>query len=180
MIYENHTHAGTEVFQSYCPLSWDYEERQEHCKDVYGFQCVCQRCQMEGAGGVGEPMRDDGSGSDGEWMTDDDGDNAAVGEGMVDDEASAVVASNSGGGEEGGGMAVEAVGTSASAGDNEAGPLDPTYLQLFLLKYVCPVPSCFGTMAPVGPGVSLYECAVCGRTRSEEQFLADLDVPMAA
>jgi len=72
-------------------------------------------------------------------------------------------------------MAVDA----DAAGASEAGPLDPTYLQLYLLKYVCPIPSCFGTMAPVGPGVSLHECAVCGHTRSEEQFLQELEGPIA-
>ncbi len=38
--------AGTEIFQSYCPLSWDYTERQEHCQSVYGFTCTCQRCKV--------------------------------------------------------------------------------------------------------------------------------------
>lgn len=37
---------GTEVFQSYVPISWDYEERQEHLQDVYGFTCACQRCKV--------------------------------------------------------------------------------------------------------------------------------------
>lgn len=160
--------AGTEVFQSYCPLSWDYDERQAHCKEVYGFTCICQRCQMEGQlgrTGGGEGMQGDGN-SSGEWMTDDDDEGREAG--MVDED-NAPASSGADGG-----MAVDA---DAPGGGNGAGPLDPTYLQLYLLKFVCPVPSCFGTMAPVGPGVSLLECAVCGHTRSEEKFLQDLEGP---
>ena len=59
-----------------------------------------------------------------------------------------------------------------------AGPLDPTYLQLYLLKFVCPVPMCFGTMAPAAPGSDMYECAVCGHQRSDAQFLGDLEAPV--
>ena len=29
----------------------------------------------------------------------------------------------------------------------EEGPLEPAYLRLFLLKYICPREACFGTMA---------------------------------
>lgn len=39
-------HAGTEVLQSYCPIAWEYDERQEHCQQVYGFTCQCQRCKV--------------------------------------------------------------------------------------------------------------------------------------
>jgi SET and MYND domain-containing protein len=111
-------------------------------------------------------MQGDGSSSGG-WMTDDDDGKAE--ERMADDEGPPALRSC---GAEEGGMAVD-------SGAGEEGPLDPTYLQLYLLKFVCPVPSCFGTMAPVGPKMSLNECAVCGHTRSEEQFLRDLEGPIA-
>lgn len=35
--------GGTEVVQSYCPLNWTFEERQQQCAEVYGFQCNCPR-----------------------------------------------------------------------------------------------------------------------------------------
>ncbi len=68
--------------------------------------------------------------------------------------------------------------------NTEEGPMDPTYLQLFLLKYVCPEPQCFGTLAPLvplapgggaGPGGEVLECNVCGAHRTEAQFLQDLE-----
>lgn len=48
------------------------------------------------------------------------------------------------------------------------------YLQIFLLKYLCPSEGCFGTMAPC-LGSDMHECSVCGRQRSEAQFLAELE-----
>jgi hypothetical protein len=60
----------------------------------------------------------------------------------------------------------------------DEGPLDPTYIQLFMLKYVCPAPGCFGTLAPLAPDQGpqdIYECNVCGARRSEVQFMQDLE-----
>lgn len=52
--------------------------------------------------------------------------------------------------------------------------LDPTYLQLFLLKYICPKPSCQGLLAPV-LDQDVFECNVCGNKRTGQEFLAELD-----
>lgn len=57
----------------------------------------------------------------------------------------------------------------------DPGPLEPMYLQLFLLKYVCSGVGCYGTLAPAGPGSSQLECSVCGVQRSEMEFLAELE-----
>ncbi len=35
---------GEEVTQSYFPLTWDYEARQQQCQQQYGFECSCPRC----------------------------------------------------------------------------------------------------------------------------------------
>ncbi len=59
-----------------------------------------------------------------------------------------------------------------SGGDAEPG-VDPTYINLFLLKYVCPNPECGGTLAPE-LGTDRYECNMCGLRRSEADFLAEL------
>jgi hypothetical protein len=63
----------------------------------------------------------------------------------------------------------------AQAGqDSEEPKADPAYIGLFLLKYVCPGPDCFGTLAPAGPGSDRYECNMCGLARTEAEFLAQL------
>lgn len=54
-----------------------------------------------------------------------------------------------------------------------AGPVDEQYLMVFLLKYVCPEEGCGGTLAPSSRS-SDHECNVCGRWRSEAQFLQQL------
>ncbi len=59
--------------------------------------------------------------------------------------------------------------------EGDQGPLDPTYLQLYLLKYVCPVPDCFGTLAAQAPGSGMLQCSVCGGVRSENDFMSELD-----
>lgn len=58
--------------------------------------------------------------------------------------------------------------------EGEQEPLEPTYLQLYLLKYVCPEPGCFGTLAPPQPGTDVLQCSVCNAVRSEADFMADL------
>jgi SET and MYND domain-containing protein len=58
--------------------------------------------------------------------------------------------------------------------------LEPGYLSVFLLKYLCPNEGCGGTMAPVhgssssSSGGEVCECSVCGALRTEAQFLAEL------
>ncbi|DBB01084.1 hypothetical protein WJX77_011591 [Trebouxia sp. C0004] len=39
--------ADTQITQSYFPLSWSFEDRQQRCKAQYGFTCSCDRCQVE-------------------------------------------------------------------------------------------------------------------------------------
>jgi hypothetical protein len=57
----------------------------------------------------------------------------------------------------------------------EEGPLDPNYLRLFLLKYMCAVPGCFGTAGPPAAGSNLLLGTVCAASRTEEDFLRDLE-----
>ncbi len=54
--------------------------------------------------------------------------------------------------------------------------VDDQYLMMFLLKFVCPVEECGGTLAPVAPGdgQGAHECNVCGRVRSAEEFMQQL------
>ncbi|KAG0498759.1 hypothetical protein HPP92_003450 [Vanilla planifolia] len=38
---------GREVCLSYFPVNWGYKERQERLMEDYGFQCNCDRCEVE-------------------------------------------------------------------------------------------------------------------------------------
>lgn len=38
---------GTELFTSYVPISWSYQDRQYYLKDLFGFECKCLRCILE-------------------------------------------------------------------------------------------------------------------------------------
>jgi hypothetical protein len=54
--------------------------------------------------------------------------------------------------------------------------LDETFIQLFLLKYVCTQPECFGTFVPLLSSTKqLSRCNVCGHERMEADFLNALD-----
>ena len=52
-------------------------------------------------------------------------------------------------------------------------PVDASYIHVFLMKYVCPVPECGGTLAPV-PGSDRAECNMCGAFRDEQDFLREV------
>ena len=63
--------------------------------------------------------------------------------------------------------------------DTDAGVADEAYIGMFLLKYVCPVEECGGTMLPPptgdlvpADGTSSFKCNMCGLHRTEEQFMA--------
>ena len=71
----------------------------------------------------------------------------------------------------------DAPGGGPAAAEQEGGA-DPAYISLFLLKYVCPAEGCYGTLAPLPPGAGAgdqYECNMCGRRRSEAEFMAELE-----
>ena len=39
--------------QSYFPLPYSYRERQQRCRQQYGFACGCPRCQVGASGREG-------------------------------------------------------------------------------------------------------------------------------
>ena len=66
----------------------------------------------------------------------------------------------------------------------DEGPLEAGYLDVFLLKFLCPQTftngvACSGTMAPEAPAdspeASVLECNVCGFKRTEADFLRELE-----
>jgi SET and MYND domain-containing protein len=138
---------------------------------VYGFSCTCPRCQLEQQDGWAAEQ--DGNSSSGEWETDEEASDDAdmddtahqeAAEGPSADPAAAAAAAAAG--EEAGGEGAEG-GSSSEA-------MDSTYLSLFLLKYVCPSEGCFGTMAALS-GCDSCQCNVCGRLRTDAEFLASLE-----
>ncbi|KAK9845300.1 hypothetical protein WJX81_002808 [Elliptochloris bilobata] len=140
--------AGEELTCAYFPLHLSLEERQARCREQYGFACACPRCAEEAT-----------------WQGEDE---------TVDLEASSLeggVASEEGMDEEADPAVDPGGGPAAGAGLPRA---DPAYIQMFLLKYTCPQPECFGTVAP-RPGGDPLECSLCGFTRSEAAFLAELE-----
>lgn len=168
--------AGTEVVQSYFPLNWDLAERRQQARGVYGFDCACPRCLTEAAPGWGGS---DGSGS--EWETEEGGSEEEMDEASEEQQhhhhhehTATQHAQHGGTQQDASGGACAASGSGGGGGGDDRGPLDPTYLQLFMLKYMCPGESCFGTMAAVA-GSDACECNVCGRRRTEAEFLAELE-----
>ncbi|EIE22767.1 hypothetical protein COCSUDRAFT_42390 [Coccomyxa subellipsoidea C-169] len=66
-------------------------------------------------------------------------------------------------------------GSMGEEAEQDGDRADAGYIQVFLLKYVCPQTDCFGTMVPIQAGSSLHVCNMCGCHRTEVQFLADLE-----
>ena len=138
--------AGEEVTQSYFPLTWTFVQRQERCRQQYGFVCRCPRCREEATwppAERGEEEDDDGKDSVQMGDNDDRGDAPHDSGGGTDDQV-----------------------------------VDPGYIHVFLFKFVCPRDGCGGTMAPTGTGGQQQEeliCNVCEGTRTEAEFLAELE-----
>lgn len=65
----------------------------------------------------------------------------------------------------------------AGAGTSGAGPgpggCTDEYIQLFIMKYVCPREECHGTLAPV-LGTEQSVCNLCGCVRTDAEFLAEM------
>lgn len=66
----------------------------------------------------------------------------------------------------------------ATGGDREA--MDPVYLQIFLVKYLCSQPGCFGTLVPQALGSTVHACNVCCKARTEAEFIAELETELEA
>lgn len=57
--------------------------------------------------------------------------------------------------------------------------LETQYVELFLMKYICPTGDCNGTMTPVSDADGgTLRCNVCSYQRSEEQFLQEVETLM--
>ena len=60
-----------------------------------------------------------------------------------------------------------------SPGDDQRQGIDESYIHVFLMKYVCPVQDCGGTLAPL-PGSGGSQCNMCAMVRSEQDFLREM------
>eukprot|EP00873_Tetraselmis_striata_P004402 jgi/Tetstr1/424666/TSEL_015188.t1 len=152
--------AGSEVLQSYFPLNWSFRERQERCQEQYGFQCGCPRCQLEQHWEEGE--------------SDMDGSEADEGS-MEEEEEEAAPQAGPSAAEKG--KAVMQTVESASMGDAAAeDDVQDTYQYMFITKHLCQHNECFGTMAPTAPNSEVLQCNMCGSTKTEAEFLAELEL----
>lgn len=171
---------GTELALSYTPLRWPAAKRRAHLREVYGFDCACPRCALEARADVFRDARGGGQGGEdgeSEWETDDEDEDD---EWETEEEEDGMEEGGEADMEEeeeeqgaGGAEAADAGGATTSA----PAAMDPTYLHLFLLKYVCPRKGCTGgTLAPVAPGqADVLRCNACGGQRTEAEFLAELN-----
>jgi len=64
--------------------------------------------------------------------------------------------------------------------DDKENEADPVYIHLFLLKYVCALDGCGGTMVPLTGCNNVLECNVCGQKRTEAEFLEEVEREMHA
>lgn len=156
-VYIRALHAveeGTEICLSYFPVDWPYGDRQKKLEEEYGFNCKCQRCQVEAQ------WKDD---EDDEEAEEDD-DNV---EGDEDDDVEACAGKKD---------------LKKSEEDDDSDDDDDFGHAMFFVKYLCPADECGGTMAPYPPGKldeqgleGSMECNFCGRVRSDEEFHRDLE-----
>ncbi len=71
-------------------------------------------------------------------------------------------------------MGEEGSETCSNQMDTDDGKADEAYIGMFVLKYVCPIEDCYGTMIPKYRRDS-YTCNMCGFQRTEQQFLAAME-----
>ena len=172
---------NTEVLQSYVPISWDYNERQEYLYEMFGFKCTCIRCQTES---LFESNDDD---------EDDDYDEEEEEEDERE-EIEEIEPKNKNRDKE----KTLAMTSSSSVPANvivtQADELQYNMIQVYLSRHMCPNDQCSGILTPVPPfsgsiesfgmnttsscssssnlGVTdMYQCNVCYEKRSHQEFL---------
>lgn len=71
--------------------------------------------------------------------------------------------------------------SSMSPDQREQAAVEAQYIELYLMKYICTVPDCFGTFVPKdnhptrdnnGSSSRSMTCNVCGNERTEEEFMS--------
>lgn len=62
-----------------------------------------------------------------------------------------------------------------AASHNQAEGIDPGYIQMFIMRHVCPNEDCGGTMAPAAVGSNTCVCNLCGQQRTDAEFMAELN-----
>lgn len=140
---------GREVCISYFAANWRYADRQRRLLEDYGFQCVCDRCQVESR-----------------WKDDDENDN----DGGDGDEEEAMEEED--GEEEGGDGGDDGMEEEGDAGEDD---FPHAY---FFVRYLCDSEGCWGMLAPLPPSPNgepshVFECNLCGKIRKEEDAMPD-------
>jgi len=145
---------------------------------VYGFHCSCPRCLLESSPEwrAEQEGGGDGDSSSRDWETDSGSDVDLDTSPTAAAAAAAGEAAAAGGAAAAEGMEEDATNPPQQQQQHQGEALEPAYLSLFLLKYMCPKEGCFGTMAAVqGSSSGVCECSVCGATRGEAEFMAELE-----
>lgn len=146
--------AGTELTQSYTPIQWSYPERQEYCKDIFGFSCCCERCTLESQYDFDN---DDDSDEDNDEDHDDNDRELLVNGSTTGTSAIAAAveeANNDEGDDDCSDGDWEDVENDESGdddggtGDGGAFTVNEQYINLYLLRHSCEVPRCTGTLTP--------------------------------
>uniref|UniRef100_J3MR71 SET domain-containing protein n=2 Tax=Oryza brachyantha TaxID=4533 RepID=J3MR71_ORYBR len=137
---------GREVCISYFAANWQYKDRQRKLLEDYGFQCECERCQVESKW----KLDDDNEGGDGDDTMEEEREECG-GDGADDD-----------------GMEQEEGGGSSDGEDD----FPHAY---FFVRYLCNNGDCCGMLAPLPPLPNgepshVFECNVCGNLKNEDEI----------
>lgn len=65
-------------------------------------------------------------------------------------------------------------GSKVSKTETSTDVMDSSYVQMFILRYLCPLDDCGGTLAPIA-GTDIQECNRCSHQRTNAEFLAELE-----
>lgn len=155
---------GTELLQSYVPLGWDYADRHSYLQEMFGFECSCRRCFIEGKLHEHELELQKSRGKLKKT--------SAVG---------------------GSSHSKSSSGSLAPSPLNESEQEEYKIIQLFLLRHMCTQANCTGTLTPVPvhggdltdigrydtdfhstPMETVYECNNCGAQRTYAEFIASI------
>uniref|UniRef100_A0ACD6AGG7 Uncharacterized protein n=1 Tax=Avena sativa TaxID=4498 RepID=A0ACD6AGG7_AVESA len=144
---------GKEVCISYFAANWRHADRQRRLLEDYGFQCECERCQIESKWKFDDDD-DDNDGGDGDDTMEEEHAKEDVGDGVDE-------------------------GMEQEEGSDDDGDDDFPHA-FFFVRYMCDREDCYGMLAPLPPLANgdlshVFECNACGQFKKEE----DVDEPDA-
>eukprot|EP01041_Mallomonas_annulata_P003016 gene3016-5910_t len=147
---------GTEICQSYVPISWSRKNRQSYLFDNFGFHCQCHRCNIEST--IPEDEEDDDD--DEEWEDEEVDDEVEVQDGIEESKTNLM---------------------ENNLIDNDSDDvIDWNYITLYQMRHSCTKDDCCGILTPISGYCvdiveqAMYECNVCGLRRSDAEFYTEV------